>query len=211
MIATLIFFNSTHACDIDWVFPATVFDISRVCRREYIFVDWGVAGASGRYTISDYLRFLQKVRARVKGAIYAVVPDVLGNAEKTREYYKKYAPAVRRYADFVVYVTQEYKVFDDIDAEVIAIPMRVPCRQSVRICVHSAEALIRSLRSHRVHLLGPPREALCKLARRGLRVHSLDVAVHYTPRSIRRFGCRAIARDARCAENALLDYLTCNA
>lgn len=133
MIVALIFFNSTFACDIDWVFPATVFDISRVCQREYIFVDWGVAGASGRYTISDYLRFLQKVRARVKGAIYAVVPDVLSNAEKIREYYKKYAPAVRRYADFVVYVAQEYKVFDDIDAEVIAIPMRVPCRQSKRL------------------------------------------------------------------------------
>jgi hypothetical protein len=156
-----------------------------------VLIDIGLRGAADGVTISDYIRFIVRVKNSVEAEeYYVVVPDVYGDAEGTHRNWLKYAPRLRPYGG-LVYVAHEFLLPRDwgpVEPALIALPARSQngwkCSLEPMYCANNIRKFLDVHRGLRIHLLGPARRVLLLLRRWDYLqyVESLDTtAPHMAP------------------------------
>ncbi len=158
---------------------------------ESVLIDIGLRRALSGVSFSDFLRFVSKVKMRMRAsAYYIIVPDVYNSYDKTYRNWLKYAPVLKRYGE-LVYVAQEFKLPKDwgpAEPALIALPARSQngrkCSLDPVYCANNIRRFLDAHRGLRIHLLGPAKRELIQLKRWGYLQHveSLDTtAPHMAP------------------------------
>jgi hypothetical protein len=153
---------------------------------EEVIVDVGMSNAKRGVNFSEYLEFVKKVWEKTSAKLIIVVPDVLGNWEKTYRNYLRYSRELKRFGS-LAYVAQEFVLPQDVDADVVALPGRQqgPYRCSLHPlhCAYRIRWFLDEIYDWRapVHLLGPAKRELIylKIWSTLQRITSLDTTAHH--------------------------------
>jgi hypothetical protein len=153
---------------------------------EEVLIDVGLRRAKHGVSISDFLKFVQKVKSRLSAEGYLiVVPDVYGNAKGTHRNWLKFAPRLRPHGE-LVYVAQGFvlpREWGGVEPRIVALPARSQngrsCHREVTYCVSNIMRFINEVDSGvSLHLLGPAKAVLVMLRQWGYldRIASFDTA-----------------------------------
>jgi len=92
---------------------------------EAALIDIGLKRALSGVAVSDYVKFVSKVKARLRAdTYYIIVPDAYNSFDGTYKNWLKYAPALKRHGE-LVYVAQEFKLpreWGSVEPALIALP-----------------------------------------------------------------------------------------